>query len=177
VDIGDQGHAVLTIVALRGPSSAYDIERFLDLLSGEYWSVPHTQLYRECAQLESAGLLGEKQEKGGRKRRIYSLTKKGRDAVTVWVRTPTDQTMQIRDVAQIKLLASELSTAEDIRTLALRQVADYDRRLELLDTFESRYADPTLALRIRNIAMGRAVYEAAREFWMQVADDPLPPET
>jgi DNA-binding PadR family transcriptional regulator len=164
---------VLVLIALRGPSTAYDVKRALARLAGEYWSVPHTQVYRECARLAAAGLLHEQVEKRGRRRRLYELTAAGRDAVTAWVREPADSSMEIRDVASLKLMAAELSTPEHIRALAERQVADYRRRLAILDEVEARFTGrPELALRMRNIAMGRAVYNATLAFWEGVAADP-----
>jgi DNA-binding PadR family transcriptional regulator len=170
----DSAYAVLVLIALRGPSTGYEVKRALVRLAGEYWAVPHTQVYRECARLAAAGLLEEEAEPSGRRRRVYALTDAGREAVTAWVREPTDATMAIRDVASLKLSAAELSTAGGVRELAERQAADYRRRLAILDELEARYgARPELALRTRNIAMGRAVYRAALEFWEGVVEDPL----
>jgi PadR family transcriptional regulator, regulatory protein AphA len=172
--LGDAAHAVLVLIALRGPSTAYDVKRALARLAGEYWSAPHTQVYRECARLAAAGLLREQVEEGGRRRRVYELTAAGRETVTSWVREPTDSSMEIRDVASLKLFAAELSTPEDVRALAERQVAEYRRRLAILDDAEARFRDrPELALRMRNVAMGRGVYKAALAFWEDVAANPV----
>jgi DNA-binding PadR family transcriptional regulator len=171
----DSAYAILVVVALRGPSTAYELKRALGHLAGESWSVPHTQVYRECARLAEAGLLDEEAETDGRRRRRYELTVAGRDTVTAWVREPVVGSMQIRDVASLKLCAAELSTVEDVRALAERQVADYRGRLAILDGIEERFGGrPELALRVRNVAMGRAVYEAALAFWEGVVADPLP---
>jgi DNA-binding PadR family transcriptional regulator len=171
--LSDSTYAVLVLIALRGRSTAYDVKRGLARLVGEYWSAPHTQVYRECSRLVAAGLLEEDVEQGGRRRRVYELTADGREAVAAWVREPTDSSMEIRDVALLKLFAAELSTPEDVRTLAERQVRDYRRRLAILDATEERFADrPELALRLRNVALGRAVYNAALAFWQGVAEDP-----
>jgi PadR family transcriptional regulator, regulatory protein AphA len=171
--LSDAAYAVLVLIALRGPSTAYEVKRALARLAGEYWSAPHTQVYRECARLAAAGLLDEQVEEGGRRRRVYELTAAGRAAVTAWVREPTDSSMEIRDVASLKLFAAELSTAEDVRALAERQVAVYRRRLAILNDAEARFGDrPELALRMRNVAMGRAVYDAALAFWEDVAANP-----
>jgi PadR family transcriptional regulator, regulatory protein AphA len=171
----DSAYAVLVVIALRGPSTAYDLKRALARLAGEYWAVPHTQVYRECARLAASGMLDEQVEPSGRRRRVYELTAAGHDAVTAWIREPTDSSMEIRDVASLKLSAAELSTPDDVRALAERQVTAYRRRLAILDDLEARYGErPELALRIRNIAMGRAVYNAALTFWQGVAQDPMP---
>ena len=173
--LSDSAHAVLVLIALRGPSTAYEVKRALARLAGEYWSAPHTQVYRECARLAASGMLDEQVESGGRRRRVYELTAAGREAVTAWIREPTDSSMEIRDVASLKLSAAELSTPDDVRTLAEQQVNAYRRRLAILDDLEARYGErPELALRIRNIAMGRAVYDAALTFWQGVGQDPMP---
>jgi PadR family transcriptional regulator, regulatory protein AphA len=171
--LGDSSQAVLVVIALRGPSTAYDVKRALVRLAGEYWSAPHTQVYRECARLAAAKLLEEEVEQTGRRRRVYELTAAGRDAVTRWVREPTDASMEIRDVASLKLFAAELSTPDDVRALAERQVASYRRRLATLEAIEERFGGrPEIASRLRNVAMGRAVYHAALAFWEGVAEDP-----
>jgi PadR family transcriptional regulator, regulatory protein AphA len=173
--LSDSAHAVLVVIALRGPSTAYDVKRALARLAGEYWSAPHTQVYRECARLAAEGLLHEEAEEGGRRRRVYELTEAGREALTEWVRDPAASSMEIRDVAALKLFAAELSTPEHVRALAEGQVADYRRRLQILDETEARFGDRReFALRMRNVGMGRAVYEAALAFWEGVAADPGP---
>jgi DNA-binding PadR family transcriptional regulator len=173
MSLSDSAHGVLVVVALRGPSTAYDVKRALARLAGEYWSAPHTQVYRECARLAAAGLLEEEVEPAGRRRRLYDLTAAGRKAVTEWVRDPVDASMEIRDVASLKLLAAELSTADDVRALAERQVASYRRRLAVLDEVEERFGGrPEIAPRLRSVAMGRSIYRAALEFWEGVAADP-----
>jgi len=50
---------------LRGPSTPYDLKRFVQLSVGNFWPFPHTQLYAEPARLAEAGLL----EETGRRRR------------------------------------------------------------------------------------------------------------
>lgn len=171
--LGDPAHAVLTIVALRGSATAYQIEGMLEQLAGEFWSVPHTQVYRLCEQLAQSGLLRAKQEAVGRRRRVFALTGKGRNTITRWVRTPTERSMEIRDVAHLKLMASALSTSEDVRNLARTQIASYRRRLRGLDEIESRHgARPELALQLQSVRMGRAVYQAALAFWTDIAERP-----
>ena len=169
----DSSYGVLVVIALNEPYSAYDVKQQLDQMGREFWSVPHTQVYRECARLEAAGLLEADQERGGRRRRAYSLTPAGWSHVRAWVRSPDARSMEIRDVAQLKLTASELSTSEDVCELARGQVAEYDARLARLDrTAEIFAAHPDRRLRALSIAMGRAVYGAARDFWAEIEANP-----
>lgn len=169
----DQGYAVLVMVALRGPSTAYDVERALDRLAAEYWSSPHTQVYRECERLAADGLLSERRESSGRRRRIYSLTPKGRREVTAWAREPTQRSMEIRDVAHLKLLAAECSTTDDVRALARTQAEVYRRRIRDLERTRDELTGRTeLRLRTLSIPMGLAVYRAALAYWEELARTP-----
>ena len=54
-----------------------------------FWTVPHTQIYTECARLAEAGLLDEEREETGRRRRIYRLTADGRASARALAREPT----------------------------------------------------------------------------------------
>jgi DNA-binding PadR family transcriptional regulator len=78
--LDDSGFAVLGLIALRGPSTAYEVKRALGRIADEYWPVPHVTPYRVTAELERLGLLTAEQEQGGRRRRVYSLTDGGRSA-------------------------------------------------------------------------------------------------
>ena len=42
---GPVSYLVLGIVAVRGPSTSYDLKRFVQLTIGNFWPFPHTQLY------------------------------------------------------------------------------------------------------------------------------------
>jgi PadR family transcriptional regulator AphA len=171
----ESSYAVLIVLALRGPSTAYQVKSGLERLAGEFWAVPRAQVYRDCVRLVEAGLLTAQQEESGRRRRVLELTPAGRDAVTEWVREPTDASMEIRDVALLKVAAIELSTPEDVRALANRQVIAYERRLAALADIETRMRTrPGSELRLRNLAVGYGVYTAQLNFWKGLATDPFP---
>src|ERR1700712_169822 len=74
-------YIVLGLLEQGEPATPYDLKQFAQLSTNNFWSVPHTQLYTECARLAAEGLLDERQEQTGRRRRIYRLTKRGRDAL------------------------------------------------------------------------------------------------
>jgi len=171
--LADSTYGVLIVIALNEPFSAYDVKRQLEQMGREFWSVPHTQVYRECWRLEAAGLVEAQQDQSGRRRRAYSLTTQGWQHVRDWVRSAEVRSMEIRDVAQHKLVASELSTTDDVRELARRQAAEYDARLARLDHTEEIFArHPDRRLRALNLPLGRAVYTAARDFWRGIEADP-----
>jgi PadR family transcriptional regulator, regulatory protein AphA len=59
IRLGPVSYLVLGIIAMRGPTTPYDLKRFVQLSIGHFWPFPHTQLYAEPARLAEAGLLEE----------------------------------------------------------------------------------------------------------------------
>jgi DNA-binding PadR family transcriptional regulator len=165
--LSGSSYAVLGMVALRGPSSPYDIKRALGHLAGEFWSVQHTQLYDETSRLAHAGLLDVEQATTGRRRRTYTITAIGRAALREWLAASTPESLDIRDVAQLKLFFSELAAPGDIRRLADEQVAIYRARLDELNRVAAAFGDRPA--RNLSIPLGQAVYRAALDFWSEVA--------
>ena len=74
----DTSYVVLGLVELCQPATPYDLKQFAKVSVFNFWSVPHTQVYSECARLAEAGLLDEEREEGGRRRRVYRLTADGK---------------------------------------------------------------------------------------------------
>jgi DNA-binding PadR family transcriptional regulator len=167
---------VLLLVALRGPSSPYDLKRALGRLAAQFWAVPHTQVYAETSRLAAEGLLSVEAEADGRRRRTYALTPLGRRHLDAWLADPAAGGIEIRDEAELKLLGTELSDREHVRALAEGQVELYRARLAELDAIEADASRrPERALRYLGVPLGRAVYSAALEFWEAVAADPPGP--
>ena len=174
--LDDSAYAVLGLIALRGPSTAYEVKRALSRITNEFWAVAHVTPYRATSELERLGMLTAEQERGGRRRRVYSLTDEGRSALRTWLSEPTSETMTIRDPGQLRLLFAELADPPAIAELARAQIRDYETRLATLDATEARLAgDAIRAQRLGPLQLGRAVYSAGLCFWRSVAEAPESP--
>jgi PadR family transcriptional regulator AphA len=99
----ESSYIVLGLIAQIGPATPYDLKRLAQVSTVNFWSVPHTQLYSECARLAGEGLLSERREQTGRRRRTYRLTERGRQALAAWLSEPTGELEQVRDPATLKL--------------------------------------------------------------------------
>jgi DNA-binding PadR family transcriptional regulator len=164
---------VLLLIALRGPSSPYDLKRALHRLSLEFWAIPHTQLYAETDRLAEDGYLAVRKDPAGRRRHTYRLTRTGRAAVDAWLHDPDAASMQIRDEAQLKLLGTELSDPQHVAALAQRQISQYRQRLQRLQAIAAdATADTDRASRYLAVPLGLAIYRAALQFWQGLADNP-----
>jgi PadR family transcriptional regulator, regulatory protein AphA len=117
-------YVVLGLIEQMQPASPYDLKRAVSMGVGQFWSLPHTQLYAECGRLAEAGLLSERREEGGRRRRIYRLTKSGSDALDRWRSEPTSDLYELRDAGLLKLFFGA-----DAKKLAPQQLDAHEERL------------------------------------------------
>jgi PadR family transcriptional regulator AphA len=170
---GPVSYLVLGIIALRGPSTPYDLKRFVQLSVGHFWPFPHTQLYAEPARLAEAGLLEETREETGRRRRHYSITDEGRALLEEWLGEPATTPMEYRDLGLLKLFFCELTGDEQVHALAVeqaeaqrRQLAEYE---SLLERFQHR---PEYATRVRTVQLGIRLARTSAEFWEELAEEP-----
>ena len=168
-------YAVLGMVALRGPSSVYDVKRAIEHLTGEFWSVAHVQHYRESERLERLGLLTSRQEPDGRRRRVYEVTEAGLVCLRSWLAQPA-ATFELRDEGLLKLFFAELGDRRSVAALARQQAAQYEARLAALEALADRFGPRRdLAVRLTPMHFGRALYRAAIDFWSSVAARPPAP--
>src|SRR4051812_28024182 len=98
-------YAVLALLEQFGESTSYDIKQAIELSIQNFWPVPHTTAYEEPARLAAAGYLSVRQEEGGRRRRFYSLTEKGRETLAAWAADPEVAPPQLREEAILKVFA------------------------------------------------------------------------
>jgi DNA-binding PadR family transcriptional regulator len=97
--------AVLTLLGLLGPSTPYELKQALEQSIENFWPVPHTTFYAEPARLARGGYLSVRQEQGGRRRKLYTLTESGRSALQEWVRVGVVAPPQYRDEGVLKIFA------------------------------------------------------------------------
>lgn len=120
----ETSYIVLGLLEQAQPATPYDLKQLAQVSTVNFWALPHTQLYTECARLADEGLLSEEREQTGRRRRIYRLTDCGRDALGQWRAEPARETYELRDVATLKLFFGA-----DPAKLAAAQVQVHERRL------------------------------------------------
>ena len=125
VRLSETSYIVLGLLEQAEPATPYDLKRLAQLSTSNFWSVPHTQLYTECARLAREGLLDERQEKTGRRRRLYRLTSLGRGKLDEWRGQPASDLYELRDAATLKLFFGG-----DPATLSVAQLEAHGRRLE-----------------------------------------------
>lgn len=103
VRMSGTSYAVLGLIGYLEPCTPYDLKRFIEQSIANFWPVPHTTFYAEPARLFKAGHLTERQETGGRRRKLYSLTDAGRRTLEAWVSAPSAAPPELRDELELKV--------------------------------------------------------------------------
>src|SRR3954452_1242255 len=99
----DTSYAVLALVDACEPATPYQLKQLAQVSIFHFWAIPHTQIYTECARLAEAGLLDERREESGRRRRIYPLSAEGRKKLDEWRSAPEADLYEIFDPGLLKL--------------------------------------------------------------------------
>jgi len=153
------------------PATSYELKRLSADSVGYFWEFPHSQLYAEPARLTKLGLLEEKRELTGRRRRIYSITEEGRQALGDWLREPTSEEPQIRDIGLLKLFFQD--ALEDGNVVALAQAQEQAHRKKLSFYEELDSTIPHEAGFGRATLQAGLIFERAfAEFWSEIAAHP-----
>jgi len=168
-------YLVLGLIGRAGSATPYELKRWAGESIGNFWAFPHSQLYSEPARLAEAGLLEEQQEPAGRRRRIYSLTDDGLAALRRWLREPTVEPPQIRDLALLKLFFGQFLSPEEVAAHARVQGATHRARLAAFDALDAHLADhepDRIAHARAALRLGLLCEEAFVRFWSEIAERP-----
>jgi len=84
-------HALL-VSLLEQPSSGYHLAQRFDRSLGHFWHATHQQIYRVLGRMEADGWIRTEAVAQGDRlhKKIYSVTARGRKALSSWVRKPSD---------------------------------------------------------------------------------------
>ena len=110
IELTPTSHIVLGLLSISGQATPYDLKQMAARTVGEFWTLPHSQLYSEPARLARAGYLTEQQEPHGRRRKLYGLTDRGQAALTDWLETLAPEPYMLRDPALLKLFSAPTPT-------------------------------------------------------------------
>jgi DNA-binding PadR family transcriptional regulator len=118
-------YLVLGMVETIQPVTPYELKSFAAISVENFWALPHTQIYAQCDRLLEDGFLAEKRESSGRRRRSFTITKKGEEALAEWRKQTVDSPVELRDLALLKVFFGA-----DPADLAEAQLAVHKAKLD-----------------------------------------------
>jgi PadR family transcriptional regulator AphA len=162
IELTPTSYIVLGLLSMFGEATPYDLKRMVSLSVGQFWTLPHSQLYAEPARLARGGFVTEDQEQDGRRRKLYGLTDRGRESLKDWLGVLTPEPYVLRDPALLKLFFGA-----DARELAAAQLETHRQKLAEYEALGAQdpgtgFRGPWLALEL-----GTRHERETVEFWAE----------
>lgn len=183
--LSSTSYLVLGLLAREGPSTPYDLKRHVAATIGNFWSFPHALLYKEPPRLVELGLLTEEREEEGRRRRLFTITSAGTDALQAWLESPSWEATELRDPGLLQLFFADQGSTETQGDIAREQLPIHRAKLAGYETEERlerasdgpSTGDLTLEhWRGQTLRMGVLYERAAVDFWEGVTANALADE-
>jgi PadR family transcriptional regulator AphA len=122
----------------HGPRSGYEIKATVDRSTRFFWAASYGQIYPELRRLEREGLIeGEDAPSGRRARRVYRLTRAGRDELEAWL-LGRETTVEVRDENLLRLFFADALPHEQALLLLEGRKRGYQEVLEALRAIDAR---------------------------------------
>ena len=119
----------------RKSLSGYDISSLFDEKMNNVWYAKHSQIYTELKKMTAEGLLeyetiiqGEKLKK-----KLYSITEKGRAAFNEWLRREGELEPTPKDEFRVRVFFAESLTSKEREKLYASQLSKKQKRLKWLE--------------------------------------------
>jgi PadR family transcriptional regulator AphA len=161
-----------TVLAMLGHMgrravSGYDLKKFADDGVGYLWAPSKTQLYVVLRRLVADGLIASREVRQTHRpdKRLYRITKRGRDVVTEWLERDEDEADPDRSIFMLKFFFGRQVAIEPMRRQLDSFRDAYAKRLALyqeIDRSESglELRNPYAQLTLRyGIARARAAVD------------------
>ena len=155
---------VLALVDRLERATPYDLKALSAASLSGFWTLQHAQLYAEPARLTGAGLLAEEREDTGRRRRFYTLTAAGREALDGWLAEPTDALAELRDPGLLRL-----SLGAPAAPLAAAQLAAHEAKLAEYEQLHERVGSVLGEGQRLTLEAGLAHERVWVDFWGSIA--------
>ena len=170
VHLTPTSYVVLGLVSRMQPVTSYEMKRRVSISIGHFWPFPHSQLYAEPTRLVQAGLLDEEVEMGGRRRRRYRLTDRGREELARWLSASTVEHTEVRDMGMLKLFFSSDAPATIVANLAADRFQFHQSRVDEWERLRSEIEALASDVELATLDMGLRVERAAAEFWSETLE-------
>ena len=137
------GNALLGLLNYK-PMTGYDLKKILDHPMGFFWIAQMSQIYRELNILEEEGLVKSKIEPQEKRpdRKVYHLTKGGRETFLSWLNKFPDQLSQTcRSRFLMRIFFSSKIKLDELAFEIKRYKKEIEEELNYLDKVEQWIKD------------------------------------
>jgi DNA-binding PadR family transcriptional regulator len=126
-------------VLLDGSATGYELAKRFDASVAHVWHALPQQLYQELGRMEDEGLVeGEVVVQTTRpNKRVFSITKAGRDALEAWLSEPY-RMRGMKEELLIKMYSADIVEPEQIIGLLEGYIAMHEEKLALYERFREQ---------------------------------------
>lgn len=146
-------------------ATSYDLKQWIANTIGNFWAFAHSQLYDEPARLVADGLVSEEVEEGGRRRRTYSITPTGREALRDWLSSATEEPTEVRDIGLLKLFFQNFGTRKDLMQLARDRRDSHRTQADAYEEQRAEIVDYADRWQVKTIELGIRYERCVEQFW------------
>jgi PadR family transcriptional regulator, regulatory protein AphA len=122
---------------IRNPRSGYDLTKWMERETSHFFVVGHSSIYPALARMEREGLVRYEvvASERGPKRKVYSITEVGREALLTWAQEPAAE-REVRDEQLVKALCYGFLPGETVLERLQEEKERHERKLEMYEGFE-----------------------------------------
>lgn len=125
MELGNTSYVILGMLR-KGPKSGYEIKAQADISTRFFWAIGYGQIYPELKRLEQAGLIeGATDPDDGRRRRVYSISPRGEEALREWLTRPGELHSELRHEGVLRFFFAD--------------ALDHEERVELLHAMRAKH--------------------------------------
>ncbi|WP_051386272.1 PadR family transcriptional regulator [Actinokineospora inagensis] len=155
----------------HGPATSYDLKQRVGYTIGNFWAFAHSQLYDEPARLVEAGLLSAAEEEGGRRRRTYSITEKGKEALREWLAAPTPEQTEVRDLGLLKLFFATFAEEDHLANLARARRESHKATADGYMALYNQISGHADRWQVKSLELGIRIERCVERFWTEFMEE------
>lgn len=162
---GRSKYSILGILTIE-PMTGYDIRKFVNASIAHFWRESYGSIYPVLKQLMNEGLVTLRLRVGRGKpsRRIYSITKRGREELCGWLAEPSEEEA-LRSEILLKLFFGHLLPLEAVIRHMRDECTRQGRKLKAMerirgDLLAGQRSNPNLPYWLMTLRRGLLVAEA-----------------
>ena len=124
-------YAILGLLHYRD-MHGYRIKQHMEEHFGNMWSINYGQIYPNLKRMEEEGLVTKQEvaRSGTPDRKLYSITRKGKEAFAEWLATDPQGTMLLRDPFLLRFVFFGFGAKERALDQVDEQIRSYEIQLE-----------------------------------------------
>lgn len=167
-------HAVLATL-LDGDASGYELAKRFDASVANFWHALPQQIYGELHRLEQQGLIRGRtvRQRGRPDKRVFTITKAGREALREFAAAPTKPGVVKEDLA-VKVYAAGIADPEALIAALDQRAAQSAAKLERYQRQADALAEPDGSDLGPSLTLARGIaYERENINWCALAAERL----